>query len=77
MEHSTVEFYLEIGVGFMIVKMLFETVVSASTKLKNGRSDYMQVPMQEWKELQNQVTNLRLDVAQIKTLMRETINGKT
>jgi len=77
MEHSAVEFYLEIGVGFMIVKMLFETVVSASTKLKNGRSDYMQVPMQEWKELQNQVTNLRLDVAQIKTLMRETINGKT
>ena len=77
MEHSSVEFYLEIGVGFMIVKMLFETVVSASTKLKNGRSDYMQVPMQEWKELQNQVTNLRLDVAQIKTLMRETINGKT
>ena len=77
MEHSVVEFYLEIGVGFMIVKMLFETVVSASTKLKNGRSDYMQVPMQEWKELQNQVTNLRLDVAQIKTLMRETINGKT
>ena len=77
MEHSAGEFYLEIGVGFMIVKMLFETVVSASTKLKNGRSDYMQVPMQEWKELQNQVTNLRLDVAQIKTLMRETINGKT
>ena len=77
MEHSAVEFYLEIGVGFMIVKMLFETVVSASTKLKNGRNDYMQVPMQEWKELQNQVTNLRLDVAQIKTLMRETINGKT
>ena len=77
MEHSAVEFYLEIGVGFMIVKMLFETVVSASTKLKNGRSDYMQVPMQEWKELQNQVTNLRLAVAQIKTLMRETINGKT
>ena len=77
MEHSAVEFYLEIGVGFMIVKMLFETVVSASTKLKNGRSDSMQVPMQEWKELQNQVTNLRLDVAQIKTLMRETINGKT
>ena len=77
MEHTAVEFYLEIGVGFMIVKMLFETVVSASTKLKNGRSDYMQVPMQEWKELQNQVTNLRLDVAQIKTLMRETINGKT
>ena len=77
MEHSAVEFYLEIGVGFMIVKMLFETVVSASAKLKNGRSDYMQVPMQEWKELQNQVTNLRLDVAQIKTLMRETINGKT
>ena len=77
MEHSAVEFYLEIGVGFMIVKMLFETVVSASTKLKNGRSDYMQVPMQEWKELQTQVTNLRLDVAQIKTLMRETINGKT
>ena len=77
MEHSAVEFYLEIGVGFMIVKMLFETVVSASTKLKNGRSDYMQVPMQEWKELQNQVTNLRRDVAQIKTLMRETINGKT
>ena len=77
MEHSAVEFYLEIGVGFMIVKMLFETVVSPSKKLKNGRSDYMQVPMQEWKELQNQVTNLRLDVAQIKTLMRETINGKT
>ena len=77
MEHSAVEFYLEIGVGFMIVKMLFATVVSASTKLKNGRSDYVQVPMQEWKELQNQVTNLRLDVAQIKTLMRETINGKT
>ena len=77
MEHSAVEFYLEIGVGFMIVKMLFEPVVSTSTQLKNGRSDYMQVPMQEWKELQNQVTNLRLDVAQIKTLMRETINGKT
>jgi len=77
MEHSFVELYLEIGVGFMIVKMLFDTVVSASLKLKNGRDDHMQIPIREWRDLQTHVTNLRLDVAQIKTLMRETIRGKT
>jgi hypothetical protein len=66
--------FLEVGVGFVVVKMLFDTVTSAQVKLRKPTE---LIPIEEWRELQKQVTDLRVEMGQIKTLIRGRINGKT
>ena len=66
--------FLEVGVGFVVVKMLFDTVTSAQIKLRKTTE---LIPIEEWRELRKQVTDLRVEMGQIKTLIRGRINGKT
>lgn len=78
MEEESIRVFLQVGIGFMIVKMLFETVVTAHLKMRTKKNDTELIPIEEWHELQKLVTHLRLDMVQIKTLLRENItNGKT
>jgi hypothetical protein len=78
MEEESIRIFLQVGIGFMIVKMLFETVVTAHLKMRTKKSDTELIPIEEWHALQQVVTQLRLDMVQIKTLLRESItNGKT
>lgn len=66
--------FLEVGVGFVVVKMLFDTVTAAQIKLRKTTE---LIPIEEWRELRKQVTDLRVEMGQIKTLIRGRINGKT
>ena len=78
MDEQQLQVFFQVGVGFMIVKMLFDTIVSAQVKLRNGRQQQEElIPISEWRELKRQVTDLRGEMGQIKTLLRGTINGKT
>tara|TARA_R110002020_G_scaffold184092_1_gene380875 strand:+ start:394 stop:630 length:237 start_codon:yes stop_codon:yes gene_type:complete len=78
MDEQQLQVFFQVGVGFMIVKMLFDTIVSAQVKLRNGRQQQEElIPISEWRELKRQVTDLRVEMGQIKTLLRGTINGKT
>ena len=78
MDAQQLQVFFQVGVGFMIVKMLFDTIVSAQVKLRNGRQQQEElIPISEWRELKRQVTDLRVEMGQIKTLLRGTINGKT
>ena len=78
MDEQQLQVFFQVGVGFMIVMMLFDTIVSAQVKLRNGRQQQEElIPISEWRELKRQVTDLRVEMGQIKTLLRGTINGKT
>ena len=71
--------FLEVGVGFVVVKMLFDTVTAAQIKLRPEHIEKPTelIPIGEWRELQKQVTNLRVEMGQIKALIRGRVNGKT
>jgi hypothetical protein len=72
MDHSV---FLELGVGFVILKMLFDTVITGQIKLR--KTDTELIPIAEWRDLKKQVVELRVEMGQIKTLLRGRINGKT
>lgn len=77
MEQEAIRVFLQVGIGFMIVKMLFDTVVSAHIKLRDTRHSTHNISSEEWRELQQQVTTLRVEMGQVKALLLKSINGKT